>query len=53
MSVAMRLQMTWIHIAVKVSLTRPANETRNHRLSHRYWDGIEEMEVKHFVNRSG
>ena len=21
--------------------------------SHRYWDGIEEMKVKHFVNRSG
>ena len=53
MYVAMRLQMTLIHIAIKVSLTRAGNETRNHRLSHRYWDGIEEMKVKHFVNHSG
>ena len=53
MSVAMRLQMTWIHVAVKVSLTRAGNETWNHRSSHRYWVGIEEMKVKHFVNRGG
>ena len=41
------------HIAIKVSPTRPVNETWNHRSSHRYWDGIEEMEVKHFVNCCG
>ena len=41
------------YIAIKVSPTRPVNETRNDRSSRRYWDGLEEMKVKHFVNRSG
>ena len=41
------------HITVKVSPTRPVNETWNHGWSHRYWDRIEEIKVKHFVNRSG
>ena len=40
-------------VTIKVSPTRPVNETENHRLSHRYWDGIEKMKVKHFVDCSG
>ena len=40
-------------VAEKVSPTEPVNETWNHRWSHRYWDGIEEMKVKHFVNHIG
>ena len=41
------------HIAVKVNPARPVNGTWNHRWSHTYWNGIEEMKVKHFVYRSG
>ena len=37
----------------KVSPTGQDNETWNHRSSHRYWDEIEEMKGKHFVNHSG
>ena len=54
MFVAMRLQMRHTdHMDSEVSPNRPANETYNHRLSHSYWDGIEKMKAKHFVNCSG
>ena len=53
MSVAMQLQMTWIHVAIKVSLTRPVMKHGIIDQVIRHWDGIEETEVKHFVNRSG
>ena len=43
--------ITWIQKLV------PLGKIMKHgiidRASHRYWDGIEEMKVKHFVNHSG
>ena len=39
------IPITWIHVAVKVSLTRPGNEAWKCK--------IKEMRVKHFINHNG